>query len=183
MSHLLRSRQMVYMLSASLILLLFVLLFSFLLLIPAGKDYRKNKIEYRKTSLELNEVQNFYETRLSTYKELQSQNIHIINAFDNTFDSKRFLAQSKSFFSSLSVSDATKTAVDGFLDVYEVNSTSLISSPTNFYEFVESLNRAESIVELNFPISMKIVDGGIQTDFCMKVYRIRELNKSKIVSE
>jgi len=183
MSHLLRSRQMVYMLSASLILLLFVLLFSFIFLIPAGKDYRKNKIEYRKTSLELNEVQNFYETRLSTYKDLQSQNIHVINAFDNTFDSKRFSAQSKSFFSSLSVSNPSKATVDGFLDVYEINSSSLISSPTNFYEFIEALNKGESIVELNFPVSMKRVDGGVQTDFCMKVYRIRELNKSKIISE
>jgi len=183
MSHLLRSRQMLYMLSASFILLIFVILFSFVLLIPAGKDFRKNKIEYRKTSLELNEVQNFYETRLLTYKDLQAQNMHVINAFDNIFESKRFSAQSKSFFSSLSVSETSKATIDGFLDVYEVNSTSLISSPTNFYEFIEALNKGESIVELNFPVSMKRVEGGVKTDFSMKVYRVRELNKSKIISE
>ena len=183
MSHLFRSRQIVYMLSASLVLLVFVLIFSFIFLIPAGKDYRKNKIEYRKTSLELNEVQNFYQTRLTTYKELQSENIHVINAFDNLFDSKRFSAQNKSYFSSLTVGGKSKPTVDDFLDVYEVNSSSVITSPTNFYEFVEALNKGESIVELNFPVSMKRVDGGVKTDFRMKVYRVKELNKSEVVSE
>ena len=183
MSHLFRSRQMVYMLSASLVLLLFVLLFSFLFLIPAGKDYRKNKIEYRKTSLELNEIQNFYEERLGKYKDLQSQNSHIVNAFDSTFDSKRFSIQNKSFFTSLEVGSISKSVVDDFLDVYEVNASSSVSSPTNFYDFVEALNKGETIVKLNFPVSMKRVGEGIQTDFNMKIYRIREMNKSEIINE
>lgn len=184
MTHLFRSRQMVYMLSASLILLLFVLLFSFIFLIPAGKQYREDRIEYRKSSLELNEVQSFYEGKLSNYKELQSKNMHIVNAFDNSFDKKRFVKQNSTFFNSISLGNVIENSSDKFVEVYEVNATSSVSSPINFYEFVETLNKGEIIAELNFPVNMKREGDFIRTDFKMKVYKVKELNSSAhLISE
>ena len=46
------SRQNIYLLSLSVFLLIFVFIFSFSLLIPEGKEYRKNKVSLKKETKE-----------------------------------------------------------------------------------------------------------------------------------
>jgi hypothetical protein len=164
------SRQQIYILVLSLFLFVFVIIFSFALLIPEGKEYRVKRIELNKELREYNKYKNFHDETLKKLKELQSKNINIITAFDRPFSPKRFEKQHKSNFSSLSITKVQRGKdIDGF-SVYEVNTTSHISSPTNFYDFLDALNKGDWIIGVNFPISF-VRDGEmIKSSFTMKVY-------------
>jgi len=164
------SRQHIYLLVASLILFIFVLIFSFAVLIPEGKEYRIKRVELKKANKELREYEYFYEETLDTYKNLQAKNRTIINAFDATFSPYRFEKQHKKHFSELTVSELNIASADKDFAVYEVNTTSQINSPKNFYDFLDAVNKSDWIIGVNFPINFKRDGELIRSSFTMKVY-------------
>ncbi len=164
------SRQHIYLGIVSLFLLIFVLVFSFGVLIPEGKEYRVKRIELKKMSKELREYQNFHDETFETLKNLQSKNRRVITAFDSIFNPSRFEKQNKNYFSSLSVSELTLTGSEDGFALYEVNTTSQISSPSSFYNFLDSVNKSDWIIAVNFPIHFKRDGELIRSSFTMKVY-------------
>ncbi len=164
------SRQHIYLLFISVLLFLFVIVFSFAALIPEGKEYRIKRAELKKELKELRRYQNFSDETYEVLKNLQSENRHIITAFDSIFDIERFEKQHKSYFSSLSISKIEPvTPEDGF-GVYEVNTSSQISTPTTFYDFLDAVNKSDWIIDVNFPIDFKREGELIKSSFTMKVY-------------
>ena len=164
------SRQHIYLLSTLTFLLVFVLIFSFALLIPEGKEYRKNRVEFKKESLELRRYQNFHNEVQERLKELQRENRNIITAFDATFDPYRFQKQHRDYFSALTLSALSKVSDDDEFIAYEVNTTSEISSPKSFYEFLDAVNKSDWIISVEFPINFKRDAEMIKSSFTMKVY-------------
>lgn len=178
------SRQYLYVLLISFFLFLFVLIFAFLVLIPEGKEYRETRLELKKTAKELQKYQDFNDETMQTLKNLQSENRHIITAFDNIFDPDRFEKAHKSYFSALSLSKISKSKEEKEFVVYEVNTTSQISSPKNFYDFLDALNKSDWIIGANFPIDFKRDGEMIKSSFRMKVYcNNRETNATASASE
>lgn len=164
------SRQHMYVLFASSLLLLFVVIFSFTVLIPEGKEYRVKRAELKKELKELRKYQNFSDETYEVLKKLQNENRHIITAFDTIFDISRFEKQHKPYFTSLSILKVEQIApVDGF-GVYEVNTSSKISSPATFYDFLDAINKSDWIIDINFPIDFKREGELIKSSFTMKVY-------------
>jgi hypothetical protein len=164
------SRHYLYILLISFLLFFFVLIFAFLVLIPKGKDYRAQRIELKKAAIELNKYQNFHEHTLGKWKDLQSENRHAIAAFDNIFNPDRFEKQHKKYFSALKLSKISKEKDEKEFAVYEVNTTSQISSPKNFYNFLDAVNKSDWIIGVNFPIDFKRQGKMIKSSFTMKVY-------------
>ncbi len=164
------SRQYIYLIVVSLFLFIFVLIFSFGVLIPEGKEYRIKRVELKKADKELRQYENFHYETLDTLKELQSTNRAIITAFDASFKPERFEKQNKGYFSSLSLSKVEFREVEETFAVYEVNTTSEISSPKSFYDFLDSVNKSDWIIGINFPIDFKREGELIKSSFTMKVY-------------
>lgn len=164
------SRHQIYILLLSVFLFLFVLIFSFGLLIPEGKTYRIERVELKKAQQEYDKYKNFHDETLDTLKNLQSKNRTIITAFDRPFSPDRFEKQYKAHFSSLQVSKINRVADEEGFSVYEVNTTSHISSPTNFYDFLDALNKGDWIIGVNFPIKFMRDGEMIKSSFTMKVY-------------
>ena len=178
------SRQHIYLLSILTFFLIFVLIFSFALLIPKGKEYRKNRTEFKKESKELRRYQNFHNEVESRLKELQSDNRHIITAFDATFDPNRFQKQHRNYFSALTLSELSQVSDDDEFIAYEVNTTSEISSPKSFYEFLDAVNKSDWIILVEFPINFKRDSEMIKSSFTMKVfYANNDKNSTKKVVE
>lgn len=174
------SRQNVYLLSLCIFLLIFVLLFSFILLIPKGKEYRVQKSELRQENRELRRYENFDSDTYEILKKLQADNRHIITAFDTTFSADRFQKQHKNYFTSLSLSKKTDVAREDEFSIYEVNATSQINSPKSFYDFLDALNRSDWIIKVNFPINFKRDSQLIRSSFTMRVYSVsKDSNGSK----
>ena len=164
------SRPNIYLLLLSTLLLIIVLVFSFAVLIPHGKDYREQRVELRKENKELQKYQDFSDETLEFLQKLKSDNRHIITAFDTSFTAERFQKMHQSYFSSLSVAKSVKLADEGEFSVYEVNTTSEINSPKTFYDFLDALNKSDWIVEVDFPIHFKRDAELIKSSFTMKVY-------------
>lgn len=164
------SRQHIYLLVISLLLLIFVVVFSFVALIPQGKEYRVQKANLNKEMKELRLYQNFHDETYELLKELRGENRHIITAFETAFDVERFERQHKPHFTNLHIVKLSKIpTIEGF-SVYEVNTTSKISSPSSFYEFLDAVNKSDWIIDINFPIEFKREGEYINSSFTMKVY-------------
>lgn len=174
------SRQNIYLLAVSLFLLIFVLVFSFTVMIPEGKSYRIKKTELKKENLELKQLSDFAIEKEVILQKLQGDNSHVIKAFDAEFSAEKFEKQHRNFFSSLSVSKRTKLEDEDGFSVYEVNTTSEISSPKSFYNFLDSVNKSNWIIGVNFPINFKREGEMISSSFTMRVYsNNKESNSSK----
>jgi len=164
------SRQNIYLLVLSIVLLIFVLLFSFLTLIPEGKEYRIQRTELNKETLELKQLENFSAQTLERLQKLQSDNRHIISAFDASFNPERFEKQHRSFFNTLELAKKVQLENEDEFCVYEVNTTSQINSPKSFYDFLSAVNKSDWIIGINFPINFKRDAEMIRSSFTMKVY-------------
>lgn len=173
------SRQNIYLMAVTLFLLLFVLIFSFGVLIPKGKEYRIKKTELKKENLELKRLSDFSIEKEVILQKLQSDNLHVIKAFSTEFNAQRFEKQHKPFFSTLSVSKMSKGEDEEEFSVYEVNTTSQVSSPKSFYNFLEAVNKSDWIIAVNFPINFKRDGEMISSSFTMKVYNNKESNATK----
>ena len=166
------SRQNIYLLSLSVFLLIFVVLFAFMLLIPEGKEYRNKRVELKKESAELRKYENFRDEVLEKLTELKSENKNIITAFDREFDSKRFQKLHRDYFNSLTISQKVRGIDEKEFSVYEVNTTSQINSPKSFYDFLDAVNKTDWIISINFPIAFKREAEMIRSSFTMKVYAV-----------
>ena len=168
----------------SMVLFVFVMLFSFLVLIPEGKEYRIKRVELKKTIREFRDYSNFHYETQDTLQDLRSKNRRIITAFDKTFSPDRFERENKSYFSQLRVSSLSSPSLKSGFGVYEVNTTSQISSPKSFYDFLDAVNKSEYIIGINFPIDFKRDGEIIRSSFTMKVYcNNRDTNLSASSSE
>jgi len=178
------SRQSIYLLTLSLVLLVFVLLFAFLVLIPEGKNYREKRVIVKKERSELRKYQLYNSETEESLQELQSKNRHIITAFDTDFNPSRFKKQYSKYFSDLSLTEGINLSDEKSFAVYEVNTTSKIDSPKSFYDFLDALNKSDWIISVNFPINFTRENSLIKASFNMKVYsNPSELNSSTPVAE
>ena len=164
------SRPSIYLLAMSVLLLIIVLIFSFAVLIPNGKEYRKQRTELLKENKELRKYQNFSADTEEFLQELKRDNRHVMRAFDNTFNAQRFEKTHQGYFSSLSVEKQIKIEDVGEFNVYEVNTTSQINSPKTFYDFLDAVNKSDWIIGINFPIHFKRDGELIKSSFTMRVY-------------
>lgn len=168
------SRQSLYILLVSFVLLVAVLLFSFLVLIPKGKEYRIMRLEEKKHAQVLMQYQQWHDETYENLKNLQAGNKRIITAFDNSFNAERFIKMNGHHFESLQLTKLERTQDEEPFAVYEVNASSKIDSPQSFYAFLEEINKSDWIVGVNFPINFEREDTLILSSFRMKVYSITE---------
>ena len=170
------SRQSIYLLALSIFLLIFVLMFSFIVLIPTGKEYREQRSLLIKDRIELRRYEDFSNSTLEKLKQLQSDNAHIITAFDSSFNTNRFEKQHNHYFSTLKLSKKRALENEEDFTVYEVNTTSSINSPQSFYEFLDAVNKGDWVIGINFPINFKRDHELITSSFTMKVYSTQKIS-------
>ena len=164
------SRQTIMILILSLVLLIGVLLFSFLALIPQGKEYRLERLDNRANQIILRQYENYSDETFSRLKELQTKNRRVITAYENEFDVERFEKMSEKYFERLHLSKLVNLPDESKFSVYEVNTSSNIDSPASFYDFLDNVNRSENIIGINFPINFVRHGEYIESSFTMKVY-------------
>jgi len=166
------SNENIFLLALCTFLLIIVLVFSFLILIPKEKEYRTQAKHLKVVKLQLEKYQQIKQKSSAILKGLQDKNKQIVFAMKNDFDFKKFNEKNKDYFSSFEVVDKQSfTEKEDGLKVYEANISSYISSPANFYEFIDGVNKGEWIVEVKKPLKFKKEDKKINLSFSMKVYK------------
>ena len=164
-------RRYVYAVLFFIFMLILSIWFSLSFLIPMGKDYRKNRIILKKERLDLKRYEDFYNETSKIYDNLKAKNRNIIQAFKMDFDEQAFLKENKKYFISLNISKDDNLTQHKWYKVHKVNATSKIKSPTNFYKFLDAVNKSSWIIEVTFPIDFKREGELIHSSFKMKVYK------------
>ena len=164
------SRQTIYLLVLSVLLLIFVFLFAFLALIPQGKEYRTQRLEMKKYVANEAQFNSWHDEVFEELKELQSSKKHIIAAYENDFNKERFIKINSIYFETLKLSELQKQENEDTFTLYEVNATSKIDSPNSFYAFLQSINKSDWIVNVNFPIRFEREGNLIKSSFTLKIF-------------
>ena len=144
--------------------------FIFLLIIPNVKDHRVLQAEYKRVLVHKTRVENLYLERETELSKLKTENAHVISAFKHPFIQAEFIRYTGKFFSQVSLTEITKSEYKKEFVEYELNVTSMLKTPTNFYNFLEGLNRYSSIVQADFPIHLESTKESISSTFKIKVY-------------
>ncbi len=154
----------------ALILIAVVGIFSFALLIPTGKEYRKLRLEHKKELSRLEIAKDYYEKVAQDLSKIKSTNKDIIEAFERKFDQKAFEDNYKKEFSNLYLTELENPDDDGAFKIYEVHASTKIYTPQSFYNFLEAINSSGWVIEVNFPINFQSDDEMISASFTMRVY-------------
>ena len=94
---------------------------------------------------------------------------------------ERFIKKYKSSFNSLEITKIKELDLEDGFCVYDVKTSSQISTPTVFYKFLDEINKSDWIVGINFPIKFVREGEILNSSFKMKVYsNSKDLNKSKL---
>lgn len=164
------NRQTILLVFFSLVLMVSVVAFSFLLLIPKGKEYRSLRLESKKEFQKLETAQREYDRINTRLQTLEEENRPLIAAFGTPFNPERFTRLYKKEFDNLYLTEITTFETNGSFKTYEVNATSKITSPKSFYTFLERVNKSEWIIGINFPIHFERDGEKIRSSFTMRVY-------------
>lgn len=161
---------MLYILGLALVFLIIVFIFTFTVLIPSGKEYRIARMQMKKTSYRVDLIQDEYDKVYEKLKNLKADNRHMLSAYKMIFNPERFIKKHSKYFESFSLSSLSEQSKEGEFAVYEVNTTSLIQSPKGFYDFIDAVNKSDSIISINFPIHFQRDANLIKSSFTMRVY-------------
>jgi len=156
-----------------LLVFLVVTLFMILIVIvPNIKEYRASKSVYKKALVHKMRVENVLSDRDKEFRTLNTQNRRAITSFMNSFSTDDFIKYAGKFFKKVSlIKVETKNYKKEFVE-YELRVSSSLKSPTNFYNFLEGLNRYKNIIQADFPIRLESNESTISSAFTIKVYDI-----------
>lgn len=159
------------------VFIIIVFSFLFVLIIPNVKDHRVLQAEHKRVLVHKTRVENLFLEREAELTKLKTENAHAIEAFKHPFTQEEFLRYAKTFFSNVSLMEVTKAGYKKEFVEYELNVTSTLKTPTNFYNFLEGLNRYSSIVQADFPIHLESNQESISSTFKIKVYDLNATRK------
>ena len=156
-------------------LLVFIVVTLFMILsviVPNVKEYRASKVVYRKALVHKMRVDNILGDRNEEFRNLNIENRRSITSFMHQFSADNFIAYAGKFFNQVSLIEVDKKTYKKEFVEYELKVSSFLKSPTNFYLFLEGLNRYENIIQADFPILMESNSSRISSEFTIKVYDI-----------
>ncbi|AFL67796.1 hypothetical protein [Sulfurospirillum barnesii] len=159
------------------IFLIVTFAFIFLLIIPHIKEHRVLQAEHKRVLVHKNRVETLFLEREAQLNKLTMENTHVVLAFKHSFSPEEFIAYAKEFFTQVSLVEVSKLEYQKEFVEYELNVTSTLKTPTNFYNFLEGLNQYKNIVQADFPIHLEANKNTISSVFKIKVY---DINATKV---
>lgn len=175
-----RSLEKIDLMKLLLFLIVFIVItfaFVFLLIIPNVKEHRILQAEHKRVLVHKTRVENLFLEREAELSKLKAENVHIIQAFKHPFTQAEFIAYASTFFTNVTLVQVAKSDYKKEFVEYELNVTSTLKTPTNFYNFLEGLNRYSNIVQADFPIHLESDKQTISSTFKIKVYDLNATTK------
>ncbi len=160
------------LLSFLLIFMLIAILSILLVIVPNIKEYRASKTIYKRAFVHQARVENVLRERDEELRDLNSKNRRVVISFLHQFSTDNFIKYAGKFFTQVTLEKVDKKVYKNDFIEYELKVTSSLKSPTNFYDFLEGLNRYDNIVEANFPIHLESNSSKINSTFTIKVYDV-----------
>lgn len=157
----------------ALIFILVCLIMIFVFIVPNIKEYRALQAQNRSQMASVARIDQIYNTKNTALNELKERDRTILKAFDTKFNKVKFLAFATNYFSDVKIQELSNENTDEPFFRYELNVTSSLKTPTKFYDFIDDLQKYDSIIKIDFPIKMRGDGDNIHTTFNIKVYGLK----------
>ena len=151
------------------LLLSAVVIFGFFIFTPKVKHYRTLNIDLLQKQEYLDKLESQFNRDYITLQSLQEREHKIDIAVHQQFDEQRFERFLAKYFKQFSLRSITSER-EGDYQVDLIDVTALISTPAEFYHFIEALDHFDWVVEVVLPQQFKGVRTGIEAHFKLKVY-------------
>ncbi len=148
----------------ALILILFFIL-------PSVKEYRSARANFERANVYKIRAENILKERNEELKKLKVENRKIFDSFEHDFSKREFISFANKFFSKVKLQKVKESDYKKEFVEYELNVTSSLRTPVNFYRFLEGLNNYTNIIQADFPIELKSDGKSINSSFKIKVYK------------
>ena len=146
-----------------------VVVFGFFFFTPKIKSYRALNIELELKSKDLQRAEKSAQKDMAELKHLKERADVLHMALKQRFEPANFEAFVKQYFKKFSV----KSIESEHLEKYQLDSVEIIAyitSPTEYYHFIKTLNQFSWVAEVGNIQEFISVDEGIETHFVLKVY-------------
>jgi len=154
------------------LLLSVVVVFGFFVFTPKLKEYRALQIELTQKQKEHKRAEKQFDTTYTKLQALQESEKNIDLALQRHFDEQQFELYLQQHFKDFSLRSITTELGDEFqTDILEIQAT--ISTPAEYYDFIEALSAFVWVAELEGTQKFKGVSKGIEAHFTLKVYTKR----------
>ncbi len=151
------------------------LLILVVLIVPSAREYKKTKTSYLRQELATRQTEQILSQKEQHLQKIIKGNSKLLDALSARFDREDFIAYADKFFKNVKLSKAkNQKALDGYT-IYELNVTSSLKTPSNFYNFLDGLESYKNVVKVGYPITMQAHGTNIKASFSLKVYRNDEL--------
>ena len=147
------------------------------LILPNVKKYRVYRGQYNSAVVHKVRVQNVLDGRMKELKNLNIKNKKVFDSFRHEFRKDEFVTFANKFFNKVSLKEVKKSIYKKEFRIYELNVTSTLKTPVNFYKFLDGLNHYQNIIQADFPIDLKSNGKTINSTFKIKVFGLRALKK------
>jgi hypothetical protein len=166
-----KPKQVVNTIILSFLFLLTLFLFTFLVLIPSGQNYKKERKDYTKSRMEYKIAKKQKLKYMKILKNLKAKNKDVLNAFKTEFNRQDFIKNNKDKFDKFTIAKEASVSYDESFIVYDINATTNIKTPLLFYQFLNNLSDSTYAIEIRLPINFVKQDDLINTSFKIKVYK------------
>ncbi|WP_300363199.1 hypothetical protein [Hydrogenimonas sp.] len=163
------------------LLILFVLIF--VLVIPTVKSYKSVNKKYVEEKANYLAAKDEHDTIFDRLKTLQSDKRKIIEAFENPWNEKAFLAKAKRYFKKVELTPVESNATDRYFKIYEFSVMTKMKSPENFYNFIDAFPSVPFVIQADFPIAFRAHGGDeIEGIFHIRVYEEKRAGEESNLS-
>lgn len=153
------------------IIVCFVMIFGFI--IPNIKEYRLIQAQNRSQMANLARIEQTLNNKSNILNEIKEQERAVLKAFDTKFNKIKFSAFATNYFSDVKLQEIASEVENEPYFRYELTVTSMVKTPTKFYDFIDALQKYDNIIKIEFPIKMRGENDKIHTTFNIKVYGLR----------
>lgn len=143
----------------------------FIFIVPNVRVYKKVKVEASRHEYKVKRLEGLLKKDRDRFYKLTKKRLVLLNNLDRDFDAEDFMKFAKSYFQSVSLSKIRQASQGGkIFTTYELNLTSSLKSPENFYKFLDKLKEYKNVIKANFPVKMIAKNDTITASFNIKIY-------------
>lgn len=153
------------------VLVCLVMIFGFIL--PNIKEYRSLNMQNRSATAAHAKVLKIYTDKMQAFEAEKQKHETTLKAYDTAFDKQKFINFASTFFQDVTMDDGEAKNQDEKFFRYQLNASISMKSPQSFYDFLDALEKYETIVKIEFPIVMKSEEQLIQMSFGLRVYGLK----------
>lgn len=147
------------------------------LITPSIKEYRVKNLDLKDSVEKVLNTQKEYDTYKKEMTKIKDENRNMLIAFQNKFTEDNVLNIVKSKIKDMEIVKTKTDSSDSEFIKHEYTLTGTINSPSKFYDLLNSINKAENIIELDFPIEFSKDETKITNQFIIRVYELKSAKK------